>query len=354
MKVYEVTVDKTSYIEAISFVDFPAIEENFIFMSKDEKKPIQQVLLETDERHMVYGPVLVPDKLIYRYDADTGEEYYIKFSAESIKNLAYRFTHYDYHQFTEQHENGLYGDKVNFVESWIIEDPNNDKSNALGLKDLPKGTWVIGTKIDSIELWEKIKNGEMNGFSVEAWVDFEPISNQIIKQSKEEMKENSLEKLGKMIQEMYDEFKKEFKGGKTEETLSNENVEVHTEEVEVNTETDENVVNQENNETVTEQVEENTEVATEQVEEVHTETEEAQVEEVEAPVVENVETPNAEVEQLRSQLQERENEINDLKQKLEKLSKKPSTEPVGKEKLSKTDNPMDIIEALRNGTYFKK
>ena len=352
MKVYEVTVDKTNYIEAISFVDFPAIEENFIFMSKDEKKPIQQVLLETDERHMVYGPVLVPDKLIYRYNADTNEEYYIKFSAESIKNLAYRFTHVDYHRFTEDHESGIYGDKVNFVESWIIEDPNNDKSNALGLKDLPKGTWVIGTKIDSIELWGKIKNNEVKGFSVEAFVNVNEVENKI-NQSKEEMKENSLEKLGKMIQEMYDEFKKEFKGGKSEETLSNENVEVHTEEVEVNTETEENVVNQENNEVVTEQVEENTEVATEQVEEVHTETEETQVEE-EAPVVENVETPNAEVEQLRSQLQERENEINDLKQKLEKLSKKPSTEPVGKEKLSKTDNPMDIIEALRNGTYFKK
>lgn len=351
MKVYEVSIDKTNYIDAISLVEYPAIESDFIFMGKEDK-PIQQVFLESDEKYMIYGPVLIPNKLIYRYDADTGEEYYIKFTEESIKNLAYRFTHYDFHRFTEDHESGLSGDEIKFVESWIIEDPENDKSNAIGLKGLSKGTWVIGSKVNSIELWERIKNNRVKGFSVEAFVNVNEVENKI-NQSKEEMKENSLEKLGKMIQEMYDEFKKEFKGGKTEETLSNENVEVHTEEVEVNTETEENVVNQENTEVVTEQVEENTEVATEQVEEVHTETEEAQVVE-EAPVVENVETPNAEVEQLRSQLQERENEINDLKQKLEKLSKKPSTEPVGKEKLSKTDNPMDIIEALRNGTYFKK
>ena len=81
-KLYEVRPDSLVY--AISLVECPAIESNFVYLS--EEKPIQ-VCLEQDEKHMVFGAVLIPDKPIYRYNQD--EEYYLRFPKETIEVLAH-------------------------------------------------------------------------------------------------------------------------------------------------------------------------------------------------------------------------------------------------------------------------
>jgi len=168
MKVKELVIeddDKLSKgVLKISLVDKPAIEEDF--MKFHEEKLIFAVA-DSDKR-VITGPAMIPDKYIYRIDKKTKEEFYVYFTAETIKLVAEKF-------FKE-----LRNDQVNInhdkditdtyiFESWIIENPSKDKSTELGY-DLPKGTWMISMKVENEEVWsELIKEGEVNGFSIEGY-----------------------------------------------------------------------------------------------------------------------------------------------------------------------------------------
>jgi hypothetical protein len=165
-KVKEMLMDENGNfgVYAISFVTDPAIESNFIHLSKHEIK------LESidEERRMVYGAVLIPDKLIPRLDQVTGEEYYIKFSKETIRAAAYAFLKQgNQREHTLQHEIKVAGCTV--VESWIKE-YEEDKATKLGL-DAPIGTWIVGNKVDNDDIWAQVKNGEVKGFSIEGLFD---------------------------------------------------------------------------------------------------------------------------------------------------------------------------------------
>lgn len=151
--------------KAASFVDFPAIEENFIFLKNHKQKP---VYLASDERRMVYGPILIPDQLIYRVDEETGEEYYVKFTSETIRAVAYRMMKQGMqNNHTVMHEVEVDGCYI--VESWIKEN-ENDKSVALGF-DLPIGTWFIASHVENDAVWAGVKSGEFRGWSIEAYFD---------------------------------------------------------------------------------------------------------------------------------------------------------------------------------------
>ena len=65
---------------------------------------------------------------------------------------------------TAEHEEKVTGASV--IESWIVEDSKNDKSNIYNLK-ATEGSWVIMMKIDNEELWPQVKSGEFKGFSIE-------------------------------------------------------------------------------------------------------------------------------------------------------------------------------------------
>lgn len=51
------------------------------------------------------------------------------------------------------------------IESWISESVMHDKSYKYGFQ-LPPGTWFVSYKINDDETWEKIKSGELKGFSL--------------------------------------------------------------------------------------------------------------------------------------------------------------------------------------------
>lgn len=142
----------------ISLVEFPAIEQSFLKFSKDDKTPL---MFADQERHVITGAALVPDKRIYRNDYNG--EYYVYFSADTIRKISEQFFNdYKNKAFTLEH-----GDNTNsvvIVESWIKES-ETDKSVALGLS-APVGTWFISAKVNSPEIWQAIKDGVYTGFSV--------------------------------------------------------------------------------------------------------------------------------------------------------------------------------------------
>ncbi|MBR2558613.1 MAG: hypothetical protein IKE95_09665 [Methanobrevibacter sp.] len=167
IKKYRVGLESETY--AISLVESPAIEE--VLVALEEQKQIK-VQLANEEKHMVYSAVLVPDRPIYRRNED-GEEFYVEFTKESIEKMSQQFfKEYKQNEITLDHKTTA--SDITVVESWLKADLYKDKSVALGLNpDLPVGTWFCAMKVNQIDVWDRIKNGELRGFSVESLIHLE-------------------------------------------------------------------------------------------------------------------------------------------------------------------------------------
>ena len=162
-KLKKYTVGLDSETLAVSFVTEPAIEELFVALKKDKE---DMVYLSSNEKHLCFGAILVPDKEIYRND-DSGE-YTITFSKESIEKMSQNYLKFKRQDNVTLQHNEV-ADNVVLVESWIKTDMQKDKSVALGLNpELPVGTWFGGFKVNDVDVWERVKSGELKGFSVEA------------------------------------------------------------------------------------------------------------------------------------------------------------------------------------------
>lgn len=118
------------------------------------------------------GPILIPDKLIYRSDKTFGEEYYVYFSKETCERIAYKYMR-DKNQsnINLEHDPNKTLDDVTLVESWIVNDPENDKSNLYGYT-LPHGTWfgVVQVK-DPASFKKYVESGATKGFSLEGFFE---------------------------------------------------------------------------------------------------------------------------------------------------------------------------------------
>ena len=166
MEVYELFIDEENLndgIDAISVVENPAIEEDFIAL-KAHKTELAEV---SSEKRLLMGPALIPNKKIYRRGPDESE-YYIFFSEDTVRKASELFLSRGHQSnSTLEHEYDLKGRTV--VESWIIEDPKKDKSAHYGLS-LPKGTWMVSVKVYNDEVWnEYVKTGKVKGFSIEGY-----------------------------------------------------------------------------------------------------------------------------------------------------------------------------------------
>src|SRR6056297_1930917 len=153
---------QTQGVYALSVVENPAMEDLWIALSE---QPLQIEFAKVDdEKRLLLGAALIPNKKIYRNIDDN--EFYITFSEQTIEKLAHEFFKQQSNNNSSlEHEIKLEGMSV--VEGWIVEDPKNDKSNAYG-KEYEKGTWVTMMKVDNDEVWDKVKNGDIKGFSIDA------------------------------------------------------------------------------------------------------------------------------------------------------------------------------------------
>ena len=146
-------------INAISFVEHPATMENFIALSEHK---VELKTIDEDKR-LVIGLALVPNKLIYR--RNKGFEYNITFSEQTVRKASEKYLKsLKLHNTTVEHEMEV--DGVYLTESWIVEDTNLDKTALYGLK-APKGAWAVSMRVQNDSVWEKVKNGEYLGFSIE-------------------------------------------------------------------------------------------------------------------------------------------------------------------------------------------
>jgi len=155
--------DQDNGLDIISFVSEPAIEKDFMYFNVDKKK--YEFKASDVEKRIVTGPAMVPNQEILRLDAQDNP-YFVYFTEETIEKAQEMFAKYGKTKSTNyQHEVGMRD--VTVVESWIVTDPSNDKANALGFKDIPKGTWMVSYKVDNDKLWNMVKDGQVMGFSIE-------------------------------------------------------------------------------------------------------------------------------------------------------------------------------------------
>ena len=165
MKLYELLIDENdlllSGVNAISIVENPAIQSDFIALG--DQKPVLLAEVNKDKQ-ILMGAALIPSKPIYRKDGD--EEYYVYFSKETIAKTAEAFfRNNNQNNATLEHAEVL--DNMTVFESWIVEDPEFDKSKKYGL-EVPAGTWMVSMKVDDKDVWDNyVKDNKVFGFSIE-------------------------------------------------------------------------------------------------------------------------------------------------------------------------------------------
>jgi hypothetical protein len=152
--------DEVSGIEAISVVEHPAIESDFVALKNQEFK-----LAEVDkEKRILMGAALIPNKPIYRRNGE--QEYYIYFSKDTVRKASELFfIRGNQNNSTLEHQIPLKG--LTAVESWIVES-EQDKSRAYDL-NVPIGTWMVSMKVNNEDVWKQVKEGEVKGFSIEGY-----------------------------------------------------------------------------------------------------------------------------------------------------------------------------------------
>ncbi len=165
--IVELVIDNDSQelaIDAISLVSAPAIEQDFVYFNK-AKNNLTFAKVDEDKR-IIVSPALIPNKQIFRYDANSDSEYYVFFSKETVRKASELYLkHNNHHKATYEHQDRVSG--VLTTESWIKEG-DMDKSKLYGF-DLPNGTWFVKMKIENNDLWKKIKDGELKGLSIEGY-----------------------------------------------------------------------------------------------------------------------------------------------------------------------------------------
>lgn len=329
IKCYDVSMD--SDVIAISLVDDPAIESNFIALSKETPKVIY---LEKEDKHLIIGAVLIPDKPIYRNQ--DGEEFYIQFSKETIEKLAHDYLIHDRNSsVTEQHDRIV--EDVYLVETWL-KTSEMDKSNEY--MDVPVGTWIAAMKVENEDIWSKVKNGELKGFSIESFVNLNEIMLNKI-ENKDMAKNVNMEAI-QVDDNFWDKLREiisKAMGAPQESKEVEDTVGEIVDEMEIEG------GSKEEKPKVVEQAEEVVPAIDEQVKEIVDDINEKADTQEEAK-----EDLQAVVDGLREEIAKKDAEIEQLKKTNAKLSKQPSTKPVKAELGSQTSN-MEAALRWARGDY---
>lgn len=358
-KLYSVLKDSEIY--AISLVEEPAIESNFIYLSKEKQH--KKISLSKDERHLVYGAVLIPDMPILRYDEFDGE-FYIQFPKDTVEKLAFDFVQNGMvSNFTKQHSSDT--DGVRVVESWV-KTSENDKSKDFGL-DCPIGTWFIGAKINDETIWNDIKDGKMNGFSIESFLNMEQIM--LSKKNNTEMSKTTKTKLetvevnDNFFNKILDAIKGALTSPEVPEMEANITAEQFVEEVKEEINTDEVISEDIVEEAPVEEIPQEEvpmedspaeEIADEIVEEVKDVV--PSEEDAKETIQEVIDELNAKIDELNVQIEELRKQnanLSDENIKLSKELKKPSVKPININASKTSNDKFDVMLSIMNGSAWK-
>ena len=165
MKLYDIYIDPTDFetgMDAISLVADPAVEVDFLKFGKD--KPMSLNFAD-EERHIITGIALLADTPIYRIAPDK-TEYYVRFTKDCIRQLVEKYFKFGLtNSVNIEHKDNQFVDGVTMLESYIIDKERGICPNEFA--SAPDGSWVVSYKVNNLDVWDKIKTGEVMGFSIQ-------------------------------------------------------------------------------------------------------------------------------------------------------------------------------------------
>lgn len=163
-------INDDSEVNFVALVDKPAIEKNF--MSFDEHTKPMAFAISNEDKRIISGPLMIADKPIYRNDENG--EYYIKFSADTIKQIAIKYAKKGFQNNVNlMHDSGSIVEGLTLFESFI-----SDKERGIqamqGFEDISDGSWFGSFYVENDEVWADVKAGKFKGFSVEGLFKYKP------------------------------------------------------------------------------------------------------------------------------------------------------------------------------------
>ena len=152
--------DSEMGLKTVSLVSDPAIQINWIKFNKQSEI---KLAIQNEDKRIIFTPVLIPNQLIYRNIA--GEEFNLMFDKETIELVEQKWVKDNLSSAVDIEHSSKLIDGVTFFESVLL---NNERfATAKGFEGLPEGTWFLTGKVESDEVWSKIKSGEVNGVSID-------------------------------------------------------------------------------------------------------------------------------------------------------------------------------------------
>jgi hypothetical protein len=174
--------DNDAEVSFVALVDSPAIKKEFLAFS--EQSELIKFAIQSESEHIITGALMIPQQLIYRNSEQFGE-HYVKFSVETIKQIAIKFSKKGYQKNVNiMHEADMQVEGVTMFESFISDSKRGIKPME-AFKDLPDGTWFGSFYVENPKVWELVKSGEVKGFSVEGMFDYEAPQEPLSKDEKQ-------------------------------------------------------------------------------------------------------------------------------------------------------------------------
>ena len=165
LPIYDVDIsDNDLGLTAVSLVERPAIKTDFVYF-KEEKTPIYL----DEEQHNIIGALLIPNQLIYRI-GQNGEQFYIRWTKDAIEQSAIKFICDGLWDNVSLFHNGEQIDGVDLLRLWITESEDDEINTHFGF-NLPIGSLCAMYHIENEDIWRMIKQGEIKGFSIEAFAN---------------------------------------------------------------------------------------------------------------------------------------------------------------------------------------
>jgi hypothetical protein len=200
MKLFELFIDESEEmtgVNALSLVENPAIMSDWVALGDQKKVMLAEV---NADKQILMGAALIPNKPIYR--EMNGEEFYIFFSEETVAKAAEMFfKKHNQQNATLEHDQRI--DGMTVFESWIVEDPQLDKSKKYGL-DVPKGTWMVSMKVDDQDIWDNyVKDNKVFGFSIEGQFANALVSEQYEQQLSDQRIDRAIDNVKNILTEYF-------------------------------------------------------------------------------------------------------------------------------------------------------
>jgi hypothetical protein len=166
-------------VQFVSLVDRPAIQKNWNAFKNEQKFQIV-----SEDKRIISGCAMLADTPIFRSDASFGD-YYVAFSKDTITKIVQKFFKKGYQNNVNlMHDPNQIETGVTMFESFI-----SDKERGImpmkGFEDAPNGSWFVSMLVENEPVWEKVKEGLINGFSIEGIFNYTPkLTNEEIKMQK--------------------------------------------------------------------------------------------------------------------------------------------------------------------------